>query len=100
MNIENDLIKQIGNGLAEQITRQVLENVRRDLATVNQQTYRFCYSEEEAAEKLGVNKQTLYKKRKSGEIGYSVSPSGKPVYLPRHIEDYLVRYEVRAAGRA
>jgi DNA-binding NtrC family response regulator len=92
----DDIIKQIGTGLAEQITKQVLENIRREMTTFHRQNYRFCYSEEEAAAKLGVDKSTLYNRRKNGEIGYSRSPSGKPVYLPRHIDDYLARHEVRS----
>ncbi len=91
----DDLIKQIGNTIAEQITKQVLENIQREMTTINKQTFLFCYSEEEAAEKLGVGKQILYKKRKAGEIDYSRSPSGKPVYLPRHISEYLDRQEIR-----
>lgn len=91
------LIKQFARNLADEITKQVLENVRRELSSINKENHRFCYSEEEAAEKLGVNKSTLYKKRKSCEIDYTCSPSGKPVYLPRHIEDYLLKHEVRAA---
>lgn len=91
----DDVIKQIGSSLARQVTESVMENIRRELTTINKQTYRFCYTEEEAAEKLNVDKSTLYKRRKNGEIGYSRSPSGKPVYLPRHIDEYLEKHEVR-----
>lgn len=92
----DELIKKLGETLAEQVTKSVMENVRRELLLLNKQAFQFCYSEEEAAQKLGVDRQSLYRKRKSGEIDYSRSPSGKPVYLPRHIDEYLARHEIRS----
>jgi hypothetical protein len=95
----DDLLKQMARGLARQITDEVMENVRRELLRMNKHGFDFCYSERKAAAKLGVDAKTLYRKRAAGEIDYSRSPSGKPVYLPRHIIEYLTRHEIRQSGK-
>lgn len=92
-----DFLEKFSETLATRVTALVIENVRRELENLHRESFVFCFSEEEAAEKLGVHPKTLYRMRKSGEISYSRSPSGKPVYLKHHIADYLLKHEVKNA---
>jgi excisionase family DNA binding protein len=59
------------------------------------------YSEQEAAEYLGVSTIVLQRLRRAGKIGYT-PVGGKYRYLLRHLEDYLEQnsYEPANARRA
>ena len=88
-------LKELARELSGEITREVMIGVRREIISISKTGLTVCYSEEEAAAKLNCSPQTLARRRKSGEIDYSLSPSGKPVYMVHHLLDYLLRNERR-----
>lgn len=50
------------------------------------------YTEQEVAEHLGIDPETLVRERREGKIAY-VKVRGRPRYTARHVEEYLKRNE-------
>lgn len=105
----NSFFDALALNLAEKVTAIVMENVKREVASIVLNNSDFCWSEEEAAGKLKMSVETLARKRKAKEIGcsYSIPPTkfdgrgralnGRPVYMRHHILSYLLKYEVSPA---
>lgn len=93
--LANELAKQ----LSEQITAEVLKNVRLELSSAAKNNFEFCFSEKEAAGRLKISEVTLRRKRDAKVIDFS-RVGGRVVYMPHHLLDYLIRNEVRNGKQA
>lgn len=94
--LSDEILATVAPRVADAVLRRVAEQLKNDLV--------FRYSEEEAAQKLGISTAALAELRKGKliEFTYSIVPTrdekGKPSggrisYLPRHLEDFLTRNE-------
>jgi len=72
------------------------EEVTRDLISAVRELGHFIsYSEEEAAERLGVSTRTLQELRLNGEIRYTRVAKKGVRYLPQHLYDYAEKHTQR-----
>jgi len=99
-----DFIETLSQEILTTLVPRLSEAVLRDIAAQLKQEFVFRYSEEEAAEKLGISPKTLAQVRKAGQIEYTYSAlpalgtdrrlhGGRISYLPRHLDEYLARNE-------
>lgn len=94
-------MEQLLDELIERVAATVSERVRDAVKATEAEGVRelpLCYTEEEAAEILKCGAQTLARRRKKKEIDHTVGPSGRVVYMPHHILNYLLENEIRAGG--
>lgn len=102
----NLLADAFAHRLADQVTATVL-NALEPVIEKTVKTVDLCWSEEEAAGLLKLSTETLARKAKAHEIGfsYSIEPTifdadghpknGRRVYLKHHLLNYLLRREVK-----
>lgn len=79
--------------LIEDLVRTVLE-----LKDIIQEDRKISFSEEEAAEELGIKLITLQRLRRGRNISYTVCGK-KARYTRRHLQEYFERHTVRAAKK-
>ena len=100
----NELLEQLIAKLSEQIAANTLRIVekRLDAHAKETETVEKFYTVKEAAARLGVGTETIYRKTRSGELGFSRSIKNQTIIFERHIDEYHRRREVRAVrvGRA
>lgn len=99
-----DFIEVLSNEILEKVAPRLADAVLRDVTAKLKDDFVFRYSEEEAAQKLGISPVALANLRKGNQIEftYSIVPTmdgqgrlrgGRISYLARHLEEYLARNE-------
>jgi hypothetical protein len=69
----------------------IAEIVAEVLTLAHPENGKLCFSEQEAADKLGLKIHTLRDARRRGEIGASVVCGRRIRYTPEDLQDYLNR---------
>jgi hypothetical protein len=91
-----EIFLNLANKLAERVETLFAARVFPKLELFFKQNVRLCFTEEEAAELLKMEKSTLADKRRKSEINYYLN--GKcATYGIHHLQDYLARREIRSA---
>lgn len=88
-----DLVAEIAKTIADEAERQIVARFAHELDRFARSHIQVCFSEAEAAAKLGLEKTTLAAIRRRGEINY-YSTGKSATYGLHHLQDFLSRREV------
>lgn len=86
------------NGVVVNELREVVAEMKRELAELQKKSQPLFYTEEQFAAAVGVSVISVQRLRRDGKLSYTRF-CGKIVYTPKHIEENLAALQTSRKGR-